>query len=85
MSGVRFWNDKNKRLLSKCSYLFSTVWGQIEHKYGEEGDAHTRDDKVNGIKKRFPSHRYIKCDVKVRLITACVKFFIPATEGNENR
>lgn len=31
-------------------YLLPAVRGQVEHEYGEEGDAHAGDDEVDGIK-----------------------------------
>lgn len=58
-------------------YLFTTVTWKIECQYSEKGYPHTWYDYVNSIKQSFSSQRYIKGDVKVRLITAGVKLFIP--------
>lgn len=49
--------------LVDCIYLFPAVGRQVEDKYGEEGDPHTRNDEVDGVEQSLASHRDVECDV----------------------
>jgi len=57
--------------------FFSRIGRKVEYQNGKEGDAHTGDDKVDCVKKRFPSHGYIECDVQVGLVAASIKPLVP--------
>lgn len=62
--------------LDHPSHLFPAVRGQVEHKYGEEGDSHAGDDEVHCVEEGLPPHCYVERDVEVRLITARVELFV---------
>ena len=56
------------------SYLLSTVRRKVEYKNSEKRDAHARNNKIDSVEQRFSAHGDVKSDIKVRLITAGVKF-----------
>ena len=58
-------------------YLLATVGGKVEHEDSEEWDAHAGDDEIDGVEQRLPAHGDVKSDIKVRLITASVEFYVP--------
>lgn len=63
--------------VSSGSYFFSTIGGKVEHKNGEKRDTHARYNEVHCVEEGFPPHRYVKCDIEVRFITARVELLVP--------
>ena len=62
------------RLPDENCYLLSTVRRKVEYKNSEKRDAHARNNEIDSVEQRFSSHGDVKSDIKVRLITAGVKF-----------
>ena len=56
--------------------LLSTIRREVEHEDGEEADAHTGDDQVDGVEESLPPHGDVEGDVQVGLVTAGVEFDI---------
>lgn len=61
----------------KYIYLFPTIRRQIKHQNRQKTNTHARYYQVDSIEQSFSPHRYIKCNIQIRFITARVKFFIP--------
>lgn len=57
-------------------YLFTTVRWQVKDEDSEEGDAHAWYNQVDSVEQCFSAHRDVEGDIKVRFITASVKFNI---------
>ena len=57
--------------------LLSTIRREVEHEDGEEADAHTGDDQVDGVEESLPPHGDVEGDVQVRFLTAGVELDIP--------
>lgn len=47
--------------------LFTRIGRQVEDENGEESDPDARDDEVDGVEERLPSHGDVESDVQVRL------------------
>lgn len=58
------------------THLFTAVRRQVERQHGEKTDSHARNDDVDSVEERFPTHRYVKGYVQVRFITARVELFV---------
>ena len=56
--------------------LLSTIRREVEHEDGEEADAHTGDDQVDGVEESLPPHGDVEGDVQVGLVTAGVELDI---------
>ncbi len=65
-------------------HLLPAVRRKVKSEDGEEGDAHTGYDQVDGVEKRLATHGDVESNVEVRLITACVELLIPLGRHLEN-
>lgn len=68
---------KYSRFKRPLAYLLPAVRGQVERQHGKKTDSHTRDDDVDSVEERFPTHCYVEGYVQIRLIAARVKLFVP--------
>ncbi len=60
----------------ETSHLFSRIRGKIKHQDGEEGDSHTWNDDVDGIKQGLSSECQIKNYVWIWLLAAGIIFLV---------
>lgn len=72
-----------KKLFPLHTHLFATVRRQIEHENGQEANAHTGYDQIDGVEQRFPSHRDVERDVQVRFVAARIELFMSETKQYE--
>ena len=64
-------------------YLLAGIGRQVEGEDGQKGDAHARDDEVDGVEERLAAHRDVERDVQVGLDAARVVLF-PSAFQNTN-
>ena len=62
-------------------YLLAGIGRQVEGEDGQKGDAHARDDEVDGVEERLAAHRDVERDVQVGLDAARVVLFPSAFQN----
>ena len=64
-------------------YLLARIRRQVKSQNGQEGDAHARNDEIDGVEERFASHGDVERDVQIGFDTARVEFLTP--DHNQRR
>lgn len=73
---IKHWAKKTKLYGQACHltqwYLLSRICWQQEDEQSQAGDEHTGNEQVQTIVQCTSAHRYCKCHVRVRLLTALI-------------